>query len=218
MNNNVRTIAVAVAAAVVAVKTYSLISGFLEQRHLITSQRLDMRKSVAESTVGVNDLLELELEPSSITFSELFKRSDDRLKKLSDATIPVGTSLLPENEKKSLKSYLEGLEELLRLQTATYRKALALSSAADTVKDARADLVASSEYSVGYTSKRLTSALENAKKALSDYKAAKRDFAAGLQSFKKSLASIYADLADYNLLDDVLLGSLISKSTKNIKE
>jgi len=90
------------------------------------------------------------------------KGGDDRLKKLSDAIIPVAVSELPGAEKSAVKVYLEGLQELLRLQIAVNRKQLAVSSALTTAKDATNDLKNSDYYGYNYARKRASDSLAEA--------------------------------------------------------
>jgi len=215
MNSTLRTILIATAAAVVAVIAYSQISGYLEQRRQIAAQRQDIQKTVAENTVAVNDLLEFEIKTNSATYAELFERSDDRLKKLADATIPVGTSLLPDDEKASVKAYLEGLQQLVRLEAAVYRKSLAADAAFDTAKDAVHEMSTADYYSRDYVRKRAVDALADSDKDLHELEAAHREFVANLTSFRKSLATLRNTLNEYKLLDDAFLGSVIQKSAKD---
>src|SRR6185437_6232701 len=176
MNSNLRTALIAICAALIAVLVYSQTNSFLERRHQLDAQRQEIQKGIAENTASLTEFLELETKPSTITYGEIFERSDDRLKKIGDANIQVATSQLPNDEKEDLKTYLDGMSDVLRLQIAKYRKALILSNDLDTVKRQEEGL----DYSNEYELKALSSAREDLVKAFTDSSDAQGAFASQL--------------------------------------
>jgi hypothetical protein len=197
-----------VIAAVAVWQTYS----YLQRRHQIDVQRQDIQKRVAEGTEAVSEMVELETHQSNITFGELFERNDDRVKKLSDAIIPIAISSLPDEEKNALKAYLKGLQEVLRSQTACYRKQLAVSTDLEISKTAEKDYADSA--ADGYNQferKRAQDSLAEAQKALEEFKMAARTFVNELRSFRVELNKARPILKDYDLVDDNLLASAIKK-------
>jgi len=208
MNSNLRTALIAICAALIAVLVYSQTNSFLERRHQLDAQRQEIQKGIAENTASLTEFLELETKPSTITYGEMFERSDDRLKKIGDANIQVATSQLPNDEKEDLKTYLDGMSDVLRLQIAKYRKALILSNDLDTVKRQEEGL----DYSNEYELKALSSAREDLVKAFTDSSDAQGAFASQLVSFRRSVADLRSRLSSYILLDDTLLVGAISKN------
>lgn len=215
MNSTLRTAIVAILAAIIAVFAYSQVNGFLDRRHQLEAQRQDIQKSIAENTAGVTELLELETNPGNITYAEIFERGDDRIKKLADAVIPVATSQLPDDEKEGLKTYLDGLANLLRSQMAKYRKQLAVSTNLETIKREEDNL----DYSNEYELRDLSSARAELTTAITESTEAEENFAEQLASVQKTNDALRPKLSGYSLLDAALLASAISKNvvkpTKN---
>jgi hypothetical protein len=209
---NLKSIIAAIAVVLLGVIAYSQINSFLEQRHQIQEQRQAIKKSIAESTEGAAEILKVEVTSSSATFAELFDRGDDRIKKISDAIIPIGISSIPSDERGMLKTYMEDLQELLRLQIAKNRKILATSTAVDQAKIAQRDYTnETNEYGMTYARTRALNSLTEAKKDLEETKQATKAFSDKLSSVRSTLNILRPKLTEYDLIEDSLLNLLIQK-------
>ncbi|NEX94054.1 hypothetical protein [Caulobacter sp. 17J65-9] len=206
---NVRTALIAAVTAVLAVVAYSQVSGYLERREAAREERDAIKTSVSELTATVKATLELETTESSMTFAELFDQNEETLKKLTAAAIPIETSSLKDGEKKALKLYVGGLQELVRLHTAKYRKALAASSAAESFADARRDLEGANYYSYDYLRPRADQALAEAREANSEAETASNAFIAKVKSFRTALNKLRPELKRYSLLEDATIAAVV---------
>lgn len=214
MKIDIRAALLIVGTALLGVIVYIVGSDYLETRHQINTQRQEIQKSVAENTEGVSRLLKYDVEGASVTYGEIFERGEDRLKKISDASIPVGISKLPDDEKQAVKAYLEGLEVVLRLEVAKYRKELAATTSLDSFKDAAEDFKNSSYYGYDFAKRRFDKESEAAKKAIDEMGEADEDFLNKIKEFRKSVAVIRPALNGYDLVDDTILAKIIEKNKK----
>lgn len=217
MTSTIRTIAIAITTAVVAVILYSQASNYFEEKKKLAEQREVIAKSVAEATEGASEMLRFESNPKGITFGEIFTRGESRIEKISDAVIPIGISSLPKEEKDALKAYMDALQEILRLQVAANRKTMAVSSAMDIARKATNDIKNSSYYGLEFASKRATETLDDAKKAMEESSLANHDFLSRLKALRKTVETLRPAIKSYALVDDGLLVTLIAKVEERSK-
>lgn len=205
--------AIALAVIVAAIFSYFQINEYFQHRSLITQQRTTIQKSIAESTEATGDILNLEINPNSTTYAELFERGDDRVKKISDAIIPIGISSLPQDERAPLKKYMQGLQEMLRLEIAEKRKEIAASTTLDQAKTQLEEYKNSTNlYSRDFERQRTQKAIADSGTAVKEQAEALKAFVESVRKFRKLMDVLRPALNDYSLLDDQLLSDLLSKS------
>jgi len=208
MNQTLKLALFGVAIACVSIGAYSQVDTYLERRQEEREAREELYKAVNEQTAGSQVLLETEVKSSSMTFGELFDSSNERVKKISETLILVQTAGIDDGERADLARYLEGLQEVLRLQVAHKRKMLAASSAADYLNEAVEELKSSSGYSAEFALGRAKKASSDAEKAAEEFQIAQNEYAQGIGKFQKEMLPIRAKIKSVNLISDELLSSV----------
>jgi hypothetical protein len=210
VDTRIRLIIAAVIAVLVLIVGYFQISSYFAARREIETQRHSLQKIIAENTEGVRDLLQLDVDTDGTTFAELFERSNDRLKQLSEAMISIGVSPLPKEERSALKSYISGMQTVLRYQVAAYRKQLDLSTKLDAAERASKNYANGNYLTSDFDRKQAKDALVDANDAMRALKSAQKEHFSKLVAFRANLNLDRKKLSDYNLLDDEFIKSVIA--------
>lgn len=184
-----RTIGI-IAAVVVA--TLGVYFGYLEYRSRLVPEAV--LPHVKNASLRLESSLSYELEPSHITYRELFDKLEKHVTELDSKVIDVRTLETPKNSTrmKPLLEYMKAVQDTLRAQESMYRKQLALSVAMESTEEAFRELRTTTSYGFDYARRAADRASERVTKANTEFGTARDAFRQSLErldSVRKDLGS-----------------------------
>jgi hypothetical protein len=171
---------------------------------------------VKNVSLRVANSLAYELQPSNITYKELFEAIDKHLTEIDSKIIDAQTLETAKNRNavEPLLEYLRAVQEVLRAQQSMYRKQLELSSALDSARDAVMELRRSSVYGYDYAKQSADRAEERSTKASAEYAEARDGFRKALEKLGKARAKAARVAPPETLCDPGLTTEVLVKLAK----
>lgn len=215
MTIQLRTIIIGAVLLAIGVFSAMQVSSYIDRQRQEDKERTVFIKLVVENNAGVKTLLSAEVQPSSMTYAELFQNADDRLKSLQNLAVEVETAPISATEKESTSSYVTLLQELVRTLRGKYQKQLSFSTAVDMATSAVKDLSNSTdnEYSYKYASQRYETAKSERDEAYKEATIASEAFAAEVKELQTKLPNINKKMAEIPTLDQ----DFVAKLNKAVK-
>lgn len=148
----------------------------------------EISPSIKNASIRTNNSIRIDIDDTSITFGELFKRLENDIEELDKQKIEVQSIATSANSDIANPSvdYLQAAQEFSRALASKYRKSLALSNSTDAVDEAIAELRGANSYNFQYAKRRGDAAIERMDKATKEVFSSREDL---VKSSKKLLES-----------------------------
>lgn len=212
MTHLVKAVLIAVIAAGAGIGALTEISSFFTKRAAVAARNDTLRAELNEHSAAVETLLRDEMCDRGLTYSQLFDRGEDRLRRIDDVIIRLRTADLGEPQQTSATAYAVQLYMVLARDLNANRRALEAEAQMEAVNAAFKSLAYYERRRIdpdSYARQSVNDAMGEQEQADADAKQAYRIFGSKLKDMRAFQRQEKRHLADYRLVDDALLGELI---------
>jgi hypothetical protein len=195
----------AIAAGAFAWKKYSDSAAFFNS----------LAPHLKNASIRVTNSIQLDTEPSQITFKELFDKLDGDIVEIDKHIIEVQSLTTSDTASvtEPLVSYLKQCQELSRSLAMKYRKQLAYDRARESSSEALQDMRTSNQYSYEFASKQVDRAVDAMKKAATEQSEASKDIVSAANKLKSLRKQASTNFPPDALVSEGKLDIVIKKNT-----
>jgi hypothetical protein len=187
---------------------------FVLRYYEISKARSAIEPLVQNVTLRTSNDINYDVEPSKITYKELFEKLDKDLSEIESKKIDLQTisSTFDEQELEASLNYMKSCQGLLRALESRYYKQLAYSTALETEEKALTFYSSAGYYGRYYTYKTYKDAVEDVKKKEAEYNESMDDVSKAIVAMGPARTGISKFVSDKSIVEDRLLTKLSIKN------
>ncbi|WGS46830.1 hypothetical protein LFL97_31960 [Burkholderia sp. JSH-S8] len=184
-----KTTGVIVACIIVAVAASATLA---YRSHARSTELSAMRPAINTTNAYLSQILQADVESSSMTFGEFYSKADKAISEIDAKTIELKSLELArtDEERQAAISYMQDVQEIIRGESHKYHNMAELYSSSDYLQDAVTDMKSATssdnQYSYQYAKERADRALKRAQNAAKDVDNSKAELVKALQRVRMS--------------------------------
>jgi hypothetical protein len=192
--------------------------GFLVYRYYQVSKvRSAIEPLVQNVTLRTSNDIKYDIEPSKVTYKELFEKIDKDLSEIESKKIDIQTiaSRFDQDEILASLNYMNSCQGLLRALESKYYKQLALSNSFEWHTKAYELYLRSGYYGRYYAKQTLDEADKDIKKKEEEFNGSVDDLSKALKDIEPTRGALARFISDKSILENDLLLNLAKKNEKD---